>query len=221
MKVFSKGALAAYVVAGLAAIPVLDAGGAAGARAQSGGKTAHKAADKVAPALKELLEPKQGNKICFTRTYDAAHLQRHPRQKVRALWFLVNVEHLKDDNLYRYEFTMRANIKGIKKTQETSGECGYAYADKPSQGRTIRCGVECDGGGVTIEQERDTGALIIHLANVGEVAQRDGEGGRIRMAACGETDEDKTIDLEPGVDDKSFRLTKAPVQACRAGGKAR
>jgi hypothetical protein len=177
-----------------------------------------KAADKVAPALKALLTPKHGAKICFTRIYDPAHLQAHPQQKVRALWFLINVEHLKDDNLYRYEFTMRANIRGVRKTQETSGECGYAYADTPSQERTIRCGVECDGGGVSIEQERD-GNLLVHLANVGEALGKYGEGGRIRMAACGETDEDKTIDVEPGADDKSFRLRRAPAKECKRAGR--
>ena len=174
-----------------------------------------KAADKVAPALKDLLAPKHRNEICFTRSYDDAHLKQHPKQKVREMSFLVEVEHLKDDNLYRYNFTMRVGIRGQKKRLQTSGECGWAYAEQPSQNAVIRCGVECDGGGVTIEQQRGTNNLLVHLAEVNDSGQR--RAGRIRMAACGEDDEANSVDLVSGADDRTFRLTKAPASICRAG----
>jgi hypothetical protein len=167
-----------------------------------------KAADKVAPALNELLAPRHGREICYTRTYDAAHLRQHPKQKVREMSLLVKVEHIKESNLYRYNFTMRAGLKGQRKMLQTSGECGWAYADKPSQERTISCSVECDGGGVVIEQERGKDTLLVHLAY-------QGEAGRIRMAACGEDAEENSVDLVSGADDKTFRLSKAPTSACR------
>src|SRR3954470_7268942 len=149
-------------------------GGIHGAAAQS-------AAEKVAAALKDLLAPRAGNRICFTRAYDAAHWQQHPQQKVREIALLVSVEHIKDDNLYRYNFDLWAKVKGQAKTLQTSGECGHAYAEKSAARRRIFCGVEWDGGGISIEKQ-GADNLMVHLAE-------DGKPGRIRMAACGESEE--------------------------------
>jgi hypothetical protein len=171
------------------------------------GAAAQSAADKVSPALKDLLAPRAGNKICFTRVYDAAHLQQHPKQKVRELALQVSVEHIKEDNLFRYNFGLSAKMKGQAKTLQTSGECS------PAAGRRIFCGVECDGGGVNIEQAGPEN-LMVYLAE-------DGKPGRIRMAPCGESDEENAVELTSGADDKVFRLSKAPASACRAMGSKR
>jgi hypothetical protein len=183
------------------------------AHAQSAGK----AADKVVPALKELLAPKHGSEICFARIYDDAHMKQHPKQKVRQMSFLMNVKYLKENNLYRYNFTMHVSMKGRSKMLETSGECGWAFAEQPNQrqGPLIRCNVECDGGGVSIEQQRGTDNLLVHLTDTDEHG-RPGRPGRIRMAACGEDEEENSVDLVSGADDKTFRLTKAPARMCRS-----
>ncbi len=175
---------------------------------------AQQPADKVAPALKELLAAKHGNQICFARSYDDAHMRQHPKQKVRQMSLLVKVEHIKQDNLYRYNFTMRVGMRGRGKMLETSGECGWAYGDKPPEGPIIRCSVECDGGGVDIEQQRGTDNLLVHLTDTDEKG-RPGRPGRIRMAVCGEDDEENSVDLVSGADDKTFRLSKAPARTCR------
>jgi hypothetical protein len=184
----------------------------AAARAQP---STGKAADKVAPALKELLAPKHGNETCFARTYDDAHMRAHPKQKVRQMSLLVKVEHIKEDNLYRYNFTLRVAMKGRGKMLQTSGECGWAYGDKPPQGPMIRCSVECDGGGIDIEQQRGTDNLLVHLTDTDEKG-RPGRPGRIRMAVCGDDDEENGVDLVSGADDRTFRLSKAVVRTCRS-----
>jgi hypothetical protein len=179
-------------------------------------KSVGNAADKVAPALKQLLAPKHGNQTCFARTYDDAHMRQHPKQKVRQMSLLVEVEHVQEDNLCRYNFTLRVGMKGRGKMLETSGECGWAYGDTPPQGPIIRCSVECDGGGVDIEQQRGTDNLLVHLTDTDEKG-RPGRPGRIRMAVCGDDDEENSVDLVSGADDKTFRLSKAPARTCRAG----
>jgi hypothetical protein len=181
--------------------------GAAAAHAQAG-----KTADKVAPALRELLAPRHGNQICFARNYEAAHMRAHPKQKVRRMSLLIEVEHIKEDNLFRYNFTLRVAMKGRGKMLETSGECGWAYGDKPPQSPMARCSVECDGGGVDIEQQRGTGNLLVHLTDVDE----KGQPGRIRMAVCGDDDKENSVDLVSGADDRTFRLSKAPASTCEA-----
>ena len=201
-------------VAAVAAVLALASPTPAWAQSAASGK----AADKVAPALKELLAPKHGAAICFTRSYDEAHMRSHPRQRVRRLSLLVEVEHIQDANLYRYNFVMRAGPRGKKKPLQTSGECGWAYAEKPREGRLIGCSVECDGGGVEIEQERGAAdTLLMHLADIDAGGKKTGQAGRIRMAACGEDEETNTVDLVSGADDRTFRLAKSPLGACRDG----
>ena len=79
--------------------------------------------------LGKLLAPVHGRKICFARTYDAAHLKRHPKQTVTALLFRLEYHrHDPDPPNYpqgqrNYYFRMAAKVKGQHKTLHASGEC--------------------------------------------------------------------------------------------------
>jgi hypothetical protein len=79
----------------------------------------------------------------------------------------------------------------------------------------IHCSVECDGGGIDIEQRRGTDNLLVHLTDTDEKG-RPGPPGRIRMAVCGDDDEENGVDLVSGADDRTFRLSKAVVRTCRS-----
>jgi hypothetical protein len=43
-------------------------------------------------ALTALLAPEAGNKACYSRRYDDAHLKAHPRQRITAMTFLLGVQ---------------------------------------------------------------------------------------------------------------------------------
>jgi hypothetical protein len=153
--------------------------------------------------LGKLLAPVHGRKICFARTYDAAHLKKHPKQKVTALLFRLEYHrHDPDPPHYpqgqrNYYFRMAAKLKGQPKTLYAAGECVPG-------GKSIGCGVECDGGGVAVERDAKGEAIIIRLED------------RIRMTlGCDGDDEASTVDLTGGADDKVFRLAKADLATCR------
>jgi hypothetical protein len=95
---------------------------------------------------------------------------------------------------------LSAKVKGQRKTLYASGECVPG-------GKKIHCGVECDGGGVDVERDPKTGGLTISF---------DKLIPRIRMTVGCDGDEDDTVDLTPGADDKVFRLEKASLSACRS-----
>ena len=150
---------------------------------------------------------------CFLRRYEASHLKSHPKQRVEALGLCIDVERIlpeekADPVRYRYNFSFAAKIKGRAKPATTSGECGYAYtlADEqpPRTGQAIRCGVDCDGGGIAVEARKGGAELLVRL-------------DRIRVAAgCGsddEEDESKAFDLTGGADDKVFLLPEASTEA--------
>ena len=155
-------------------------------------------------ALREILEPVPGRKVCFARTYDAAHLRKHPKQKVTAVVFqLKYYKHDPDkerpEGQRNYYFDMSAKVKGRKKTLHTAGECG------PQDGGAIRCFVECDGGGISIKRDRTPDGLLVGFDRL----------GRLRMTVgCGADDEENTVDLTPGLDDRTFRLDKAATRIC-------
>lgn len=166
------------------------------------------AAEAVPPgeegALADILPPVHDRKVCFTRTYDAAHLRRHPKQKVTSLLFRIRYfRHEPADEFPQgqrnYYFDMAANVKGRGKTLHTSGECMLRKG-------AIWCGVECDGGAVIIRREAKSGGIRMSFP---------GEHWYLRMTDGCDSDDENAFDLTPGADDKVFLLDKAEERACR------
>ena len=162
--------------------------------------------------LKALLPPAPDAALCLTRTYDDAHLARHPKQKVTALILFIRYTMLGEDEAtliatedggiekqyFTYDFTLAAKTRESPATLYASGDCTSAEA--------IGCGVDCDGGGIVLERV---------AGNENAVLMRFSESGYIRMTpGCGE--EDDAVELGPSEDDKLFKLDRSPVSLCRA-----
>lgn len=144
--------------------------------------------------LAKFLPPQPGSNICYARTYSAEHLKKHPQQKVTEVGFRLAYYRHEPDEFFpkgqrNYYFAMLAKQRGSSKTLTAMGECG-------PDGNSISCGVECDGGGITVAR-RPGDKILISL-------------GRIRMSAgC---DEEDAVDLEGGADDREFLLSR--VEEC-------
>jgi hypothetical protein len=187
----------AYLLAILAAWPLFT--GALGERAS---------ADTVEPGkegeLAQILQPVPGQKICFARDYDAAHLKSHPAQKVTNLLFELHYHTFEPDQYFpqgqrNYYFTLAAKVRDVKEALYSSGECSPWDTG-------IFCGVDCDGGGITLSSQPD-GSIRIGF---------DPEIPRLRMTiGCGEDETGQTYELTPGADDKEFRLERVDLSACK------
>lgn len=155
-------------------------------------------------ALALIVPPKDGARACYARVYDADHLKAHPRQKVAAIGFRLTYYIHEPDEFFpkgqrNYYFQLDARLRGGGKPLVASGECS-PHPD----GRSIRCGVECDGGGVIIRQ-RAGGKVLVDL----------GATGGIRMTqGCDGDDEEGAVELLPGADDKEFLLSRQGDSAC-------
>lgn len=153
-------------------------------------------------ALAFLVRPQPGARACFKRVYDKAHLASHPHQTVTAMDFRIAYHRFEPDDNYphgqrNYYFLMEAKRRGEKGRLVASGEC------TPGGSKAIYCGVECDGGGVSIEARQD-GGLTVDLT-----------GGSIRMSrGCG--DEEDYVLLDAGKDDRRFRLERLAESQCPA-----
>jgi hypothetical protein len=157
--------------------------------------------------LKKLVPPGKDSRLCVARTYDAEHLQAHPKQQVTDMTLSVRYTQLSEDEAtliakddggiekqyFRYDFLLAAKTRDRKETLYASGDCSSAQG--------IGCGVDCDGGGIEIEPiAGGNGSILMRLE-------------RIRMS-FGCSEEVHEIDLEGGEDDKVFKLDKAPEAAC-------
>lgn len=112
--------------------------------------------------LADLVQPIPGSRVCFSRDYDDTHLRAHPAQMVRSMEFRVTYYAHDPDAFFpkgqrNYYFWLGVQMMDGKKLA-TVGECAPA-----EDGKTIRCGVEDDGGGILIRQAKTANTLLIDL----------------------------------------------------------
>ena len=151
--------------------------------------------------LADILAPKPGTQICHSRHYDSAHMKAHPRQLVTDITFRLAYHRFDADENYpqgqrNYYFQLLAKKKGNTRTLTASGEC-FVHENR------IFCGVECDGGGLYMKKD-GAKSLVLSFGDMWGIRMSDG---------CGEAEE-STVMLEPGADDRAFRLE--PDRICPA-----
>src|SRR3984893_11875632 len=101
--------------------------------------------------------PKPKGYACFVRRYDAAHMAKHPLQKVTVMKLLITAEMVADDKVLEYWFRLGLNFRDRPGDLDSSGDCGHAAVTKvPDNAETvipagvdIACGGEWGGGGGT------------------------------------------------------------------------
>jgi hypothetical protein len=159
------------------------------------------AADVARGKIEALLPPTPGAKACYARVYDADHLKRHPKQRVTEMVFFLHYMTFEEaqgseEAYYQYWFTLAAKLRDKPQRLYASGVCS---AEGPG------CGVDGDGGGFDLEPQSN-GALLVRL-------EREGGGFIVLSRPGGDGPEDDEV-LEPGADDKVFKLLKAPQTTC-------
>lgn len=163
-----------------------------------------------------LLTPAQDKaESCFLRRYDSAHLKARPKQRVEAIGLCVKVDRLQPEEKgepvrYVYNFDFATKLKGRAGVLKTAGECGFSHMPPEQQksiaAKPIWCGVECDGGGITLEPRKEGAELLARLSRIRVESECGG----------GDGDEDKSIELEGGADDKVFVIPRTSVEDYRA-----
>lgn len=153
--------------------------------------------------LGRLVPPEHGRSLCYSRTYDAEHLRRHPEQRVTAMTLAIRYHRHEPDRWNpkgqrNYYFAVVARVRGERSRLIGTGECF-------GNGESISCSQECDGGAFTATRHA-SGDLLLDLTTRGRLRMTRGCGGG--------DDEEDTVDLTPGTDDRVFRLSPAPARVC-------
>ena len=153
--------------------------------------------------------PQPKGYACFVRRYDAAHMAQHP-QKVTVMKLLITAEMVPDDKVLEYSFRLGVNFRDRPGDFDSSGDCGHAAVTKVPDdadaaipaGVDISCGVDCDGGGVTVSLANNDASLIVKPID------------RIRIWKGKNPDESAATALNAGADDKVFRLDRTKLDEC-------
>jgi hypothetical protein len=128
---------------------------------------------------------------CFARVYDRAHLAKHPDQRVTAVKLHIHrppPEYSSTNGFYW--FLVQFKVRGRDETLRSGGAC---REEAPG---LMRCGVDCDGGGVNVAPRGDHAMMYLQA---------------ITVTTCG----DKEEELTGGKDDRVFRLDRADQRVCR------
>lgn len=101
---------------------------------------------------------------CFVRRYDANHLAQHPKQKVSAMKLLVSAEDAPEDKATNYSFRLGVAYRHRPGNFDSSGYCNHAIAAESGREMRFECGVDCEGGGITVALSKDNKSAIARLA---------------------------------------------------------
>ena len=134
-----------------------------------------------------------GEGACYSRSYDAAHLATHPRQRVTsiAIAYRPSAQMKEKSTPQRFEVGLGVRVKG-------DGELYSRVAYCQPAGAGFSCSLESDGGQITLTPE---GARGLRLTT-GRIAI---EGNRRFIEVGGAASDDST-----------FIMPSAPGSACAA-----
>jgi hypothetical protein len=140
---------------------------------------------------------------CFVRHYDRAHLAKHPKQKTTAMKLLVTAELVPEDKALNYTFAMGVTFRDRKGKFDSSGSCGHPTASQESADKlTLGCGVDCDGGGLSVEMANTDKSVLVRLV-------------QIALWNSDKPDDERT-GFDAGPDDHVFRLDRVSLENCRS-----
>jgi hypothetical protein len=152
---------------------------------------------------------------CFVRTYDKAHLAKHPDQLVTAV--KLRIYHPSSDvarnagwgNVIPTWMNMEVRVRGKNVVLTTSGICRREEPPDTWQRPHLKhlpppdalwCGVECDGGGIGVASRGDHAMMYL---------------GGIRVSLKGPSCGDESDEVLYGnKDDHVFRLNRVNERKC-------
>jgi hypothetical protein len=150
-------------------------------------------------------DPKGNTYACFVRRYDADHLARHPHQKVTSMKLLFTSELFEGNTALDRHFRLGVTFRHKRGNYDSSGSCNHFRPEDAKDKDEIRfgCGVDCDGGGISIAMGKEDKSAIVRLS-------------RVRIWQNNKPDDEWGDELVAGKDDAIFRLDRASLDECRS-----
>jgi hypothetical protein len=157
---------------------------------------------------------------CYGRRYDAPHLAANPRQSILEIYLTrlhARDEEREDEPVSREqsiandreseaaEPLRRTSLQIMASLREPRGRYGGYMSCESQDGVAIRCGVDCDGGGLSARVSQSEAQVTFDQHGI-RIGPGCGEGGNVMLG------------LRPG--DRTVRLDRMPMLACVAARNA-
>lgn len=136
---------------------------------------------------------------CFVRRYDAAHLRRHPKQKVSAMKLLVTAENRPGEPT-SYAYRVGVQFRNRPGNFDGGSFCGHFVDEDGNREIRYSCDADCGGGGLEIAMSKDDKSAVVHLDVIAVWDRKHPDG--------------ETTELQGGTDDKVFRLDRVDNSEC-------
>lgn len=133
---------------------------------------------------------------CFVRHYTKAHLKSHPDQNVTDMIAYVGKQTGPDPY---YMINLQVNFRQLPKPFQVSGNCSQSTDGM----QTLGCGVECDGGSLSVRVKNQS-AILVEIP----------DSVRLFDPSSNNEFEDLPKGARFGSDDKLFRLDRTDLQDC-------
>jgi hypothetical protein len=172
--------------------------------------------------LDDLIEPKAGATTCFARTYDEAHLRRHPKQRTVFIAAWMQYEKIPDSDMLALGFSFAIKRRGEQDALFSQGGCEWdALANRDTSNNRLISAFPRDeaavclqsarpdvfeavsaqeGGSLIVDRGKDKNTLMIYL---------DDSMLMVKRAKRGDS-----LDIKFGADDRAFMLWRADAKEC-------
>jgi hypothetical protein len=175
--------------------------------------------------LDDLIKPEVNSAACFTRVYDAAHLQAHPKQKITSMTVWMKYENLGGTApVVALAISLAVKQRGDPAAMYSQGACDYQKtANRDTSDNVLiktypkEAGFVCmqsarpdvfdavsaeEGGDLILDRGKDRDTLMVYLDESLTMVKRANRG--------------KLIDVKFGADDRVFLLRRIDVKNCAA-----
>jgi hypothetical protein len=137
--------------------------------------------------------------LCFVRHYDKAHLASHPHQNVTDMFVYFARKKGDEPASFYYTFDAAAKFRDSNKSFSFDGDCNRD-ASKP--GLSVRCRIDCDGGGFNVDARDEKSAELQITAG-------------LRLGEPDDGDDEKPLGTNGfDTDDTTFLLHQTALKDC-------
>ena len=175
--------------------------------------------------LDELIRPELNNAACFTRVYDAAHLQTHPKQKTTAMTVWMKYENMGGDPpVMALAIALAVKQRGDPAAMYSQGGCDYQKTGNRDTSDNVliktypkEAGFVCmqsarpdvfdtvsaqEGGDLILDRGKNPDTLMVYLDDSLIMVKRANRG--------------RLIGMKFGADDGVFLLRRTDMKGCAA-----
>ena len=175
--------------------------------------------------LDDLIKPELNSAACFTRVYDAAHLQAHPKQKITAMTLWMKYENFGGTPpVMALAIALAIKQRGDPAALYSQGSCDYQKSGNRDTSDNVliktypkEAGFICmqsarpdvfdavsaqEGGDLILDRGKDRDTLMVYLDDSLTMVKRANRG--------------KLIGVKFGADDRVFLLRRTDIKNCAA-----